>query len=211
MADDLDEFARLWREEPSQEESEAFRQLAGKAARRARLAGYAELGTTAVIGAAILMALLVAKAALTVAIGMVLLVVLVWSARKRHMLRQVAIIISSSDGGSLVEKEIVKTRADLRRTTIGLFLYPPAVPLGHMLVNSVATGGSLENYWEVLVQDLTGGPVGWWLAALFALFLAYQLSAIFRLKRELRRLEGLRVEYEEELRLDALGGEGLTH
>jgi HAMP domain-containing protein len=62
-----------------------------------------------------------------------------------------------------------------------------------------------------LVEDLTGGPVGWWLAALFALFLAYQLSAIFRLKRELRRLQGLRVEYEEELRLDALGGEGLTH
>lgn len=211
MADDLDEFARLWREEPSPEESKAFKQLAGKAARRARLAGYAEIGTTAIIAAAILMALLIAKGALTVAIGMVLLVVLFWSARKRHMLRRVAIIISSSDGGSLVQKEIVKCRADLRRTTIGLFLYPPAVPLAHMLVNSVAMGGSLGNYWQLLVKHLTAGPVGWWLGALFALFLAYQLRAIFRLKRELRRLQGLRAEYEEEGRLDALGGGELTH
>lgn len=211
MPDDLDEFARLWREEPSAEESRALKQLAGQTARRAKLLGYAEIGAATVIGLAILFALVLNRTTVTVLSGGILLLALSWSSWKRYLLRQVAIIVSAGDGEALVEKEIAKARADLRRIKIGLLLYPPAVLLGHLLVDSVVRGGRSEDYLEVLANDLTDWPVGALLVLLFVCFLLYQLRAMAGLRKELRRLDGIREEYREEGRLDSLDPDRLTH
>ena len=211
MADDLDEFARLWREEPTPEESRALRQLADRAARRAKLLGYAEIGGSGIVALGILFALMIDRGPVTVLTGATLLVAILWSVRKRHLLRQVAILVNSGDGGSVVQKQIAKARADLRRTRIGLFLYPPALLLGHLLVNSVVTGGSLRDYWDLLATDFGTWPGGPLVLLLFGLILAYQLRAIMRLRGELRRLELISAEYQEETRLDGLGADGVAH
>lgn len=205
MPDDLDEFALLWREEPSPEESRALRQLAERTARRARLLDHVEIATSAVLVIGTLVALLIARGPVTIVTALILLLVLLWSTRKRHLLRQVAIIISSGDGGSLVEKEIVKTTADLRRMKIGLFLFPPALLLGHLLVSSLLREGSVTEHFEKLVTQVTEGRAELvLLLVLCSVLIGYQLRAIFRLQTELRRLNLIRAQYQEETRLEDL-------
>lgn len=211
MPDDLDEFARLWREEPSPEESRALEQLAGQTARRAKLLGYAEVGTATIIGFAILLALMLNRTPVTILSGGILLLGLSWSSWKRYLLRQVAIIVSAADGKSVVEKEMAKAHADLRRIRIGLFLYPPAVLLAHLLVHSVVRGGRPGNYLGVLARDLTEWPVGPLLVLLSVCFILYQVRAILGLRKELRRLGRIRAEYQEEARLEMLDAGPLTH
>jgi hypothetical protein len=210
MADDLDEFARLWREEPTPEESRALRQLADRAARRAKLLGYAEIGTGAIIALGILFALLIDPGPLTILSGGALLLGLLWTVRKRHLLRQVAILVGSGDGGSVVEKQIAKARVDLRRSRIGLFSFPPTLLLAHVMVNSVLRGGSLRDYGDLLARHFLAWPGGPLILLLFALAVGYQLRGISRLRAELRRLELIRAEYQEETRLDGLGDSSLT-
>lgn len=211
MPDDLDELVRLWREEPSPEESRALKQLAGQTARRARLLAYAEIGTALIMGLAILFALLLNRTPVTILSGGLLLLALSWSSWKRYLLRQVAIIVGAANGKSVVDKQIAKAHADLRRTRIGLFLYPPAVLLAHLLAKSIEGGGLPDNYLEVVASDFTDWPVGALLVLLSVCFILYQLKTILGLRKELRRLGRIRAEYQEEARLEMLDPEPLIH
>lgn len=202
---DLDDLAALWAEEPSQEEQEELVKLAQRVSWRAMLFHHWDMGLGIAIAAAVLIALVLQPAPVTLAIGLVAAGGLLWSTWKRHLLKkQVLLLLEVSERTHLLDLEIRRVRTDLHRAVVGLLATPPAILLFAMLTHSVGQGGSLAGFAQAAGARLFEVPVGpVSLAAILTLL--YQQSQIARrLNGELRRLQILSGEYREEAQLDGV-------
>lgn len=201
---DFDDFALLWQEEPTAAEKREFRGLADKAVRRAQLLEYGELGLGLVLIVAVLIAIFMAPAPATIAIGALSIGALTWSSWKRHLLSQVALMMDTSDRRALVGREIVRAKAKLRRSAIGLWLFFPGLASGAALTYILRDGSSIRSPADAVVQTAMRWPEG---PAVLFMLLALFWSIVrnhLRLKSELANLQGLSEDYREEARLDAV-------
>ena len=200
---DVDDLALLWQAEPSAAERREFRGLADKAERKAQFVQYAEHGLGFLLFLATLMAMFMAPAPATIAIGLVSIGALGWSSWKRHLLAQIALMMATSDRRELIGQAIERAAANLRRSTIGLCLFLPGLLLGALLTHSFNRGGDLDAFGSVLLRGAQTWPEGPIAVALLAIIAAQLIRTNLQLSKELRRLRGLQEEYREEARLDA--------
>lgn len=198
---DFDDVTALWQQEPSAAESRAFEQLARQASRKARLMQYAEVGLGAVLIACVLIALSFDAAPATVAIGALIVLAVGWSAWSRNFAAEVRRIVDTSDRERLLDSAVEDARRRLRHSTIGILLLPPGFLLGVLLKYSLGSQGDLGGFFRSFLASLAGG---WGLFSLLLvlLALAYFVRGNLRLRRDLARLDELRLGYREEARLD---------
>jgi hypothetical protein len=199
---EFDDLARsLWQEEPSEEEQQAFRQLARRASLRARLLRHADLAFAAMLSVAILIGLVFNPEPATAAITVLVVIALSWSSWKRHLLGRMPADGGSDDRGELLRAAVLTASVSLRRSTIGLFAMLPCLLLGALLGHSYRSGGRLEGFLEAFRAAVTQ-PSGAAIALIAMLSFAILIRGNLRLRRELWRLEILQREYGEEAERD---------
>lgn len=204
---DLDDFASLWAEEPTPDQENELRAIAGRVSFRGLFLHYADLGLGVVIALAVIVALALQPAPATLAIGLLSAGAVLWSSWKRHVLRQIGSLLQTSSRTDLIELEIRRVTTELKRSLIGLWLAPPAMILFAMLAYSVKFGWSLSGFGQQMEAAFTSVAVGLPIIAAMLTVIVHQAQLVQRLRRQLRGLRRLRGEYQEEARLDrvALG------
>lgn len=202
---DLDDFAALWAEPPTTAEQTEVRAIARRVSVRATFFEYADLGVGLFIAAAVLIALLLQPAPVTLAIGLVAAAALLWSSWQRHQLkRQIVSLLEVSDRTDLLERQIRRVGTSLRHAMLGLVAAPPVFLLFAMLTQSLYAGGSLAGFGDAVIEAVTAVPVGPAIVAAMLTLIIQQVQTVKRLKGELRRLRALAGEYREEARLDRI-------
>lgn len=202
---DFDELASLWQEEPKGEERRDFSAIADRAARRAQLVQYAEHGLALLLVAAVMIAVSLAPAPATMAIGALSIVALGWSSWKRHLLTEVEIMVTTSDRAELLDHAATALGARIWRARLGLWLFFPGAFLAGLFTHSLTQGGDLSGFADVLIQGAFGTRAGLVIVFLVVVLVAQMIQSLARLHRELARLEGLREDYAREARLDVFG------
>lgn len=203
--DDFDDFAELWRDEPSPEEQKALETIARRASRRARFAQRFEIGGGILLLIAIVVGLLSTRGTGTIAAGIALALAIIWSSWRRYLLAQAALLVDTSNRQRLIESGIRSTEARLLRSRLGLWLLLPGYILGSITSYGVVKG-NLDGFWSELVrQSLPVNPTGVVTVLLLGGLQAYFLRAHMAIFRELKNLHELHRQYEAESRLDDIG------
>ncbi len=199
--DEYQELAALWSAASPVDEQRELRRLAQRTPRLARIAQYGELVAVAVLGGTILLSIVWRLGAATLLTGSLILVLLGWSAWKRHHLGNAALYIDTRDRLSFIESTVKAKEAELNRSALGLALILPGTLLTMLLGFSLRGGdaeGELVAFLAAVVTTSRGLiALGFLLCAVLLLSLSH-----IRLMSELNRLRGLRDDYEEERRLD---------
>ena len=195
----FEDLADLW-QDPDEGDREAFEALARRARRRGRLLGYADLGFALLLLGGILLGIFMTPHPTTIVAAIILLVATLWLSWTRRRLRQMTATRNTGDPAAFLDSSVANAEANLRRVNLSLMLMPPFVAM------AVAFKGSQHS------EGLEQLPQGIWewassprtLIALTVVFL-FVLGLVRsrrRLRAELGRLEGLRLDYEEERRRD---------
>jgi hypothetical protein len=200
---DLEEYAALWQAEPTAAEEREFQAIAEGASRRAQFIQYAEHGLALLLLVAVVIAVVMAPAPATIAIGLLSIAALAWSSWRRHLLTQIALLVETSDRSRIVADAMVAARANLRRSTLGLWLFVPGILLGALLTHSFNQGGDLGDFADAFLGGALRWPEGYAILFLVAA-LGFQLVRTnFGFRKELQRLESLQEDYREEAKRDA--------
>ncbi|HEX8583415.1 MAG TPA: hypothetical protein VF680_03285 [Allosphingosinicella sp.] len=194
---DLDEFAALWHSEPDPLEQEQMQAYARAARRRGKLLGYLDAAWAALVFTILLGGVFVSPSPLTIAIGLPLMLATIWLSWKRRQMRQMARTLNTSTPEAFVASSLANARANLRRVTISVASIPFLVPVALAFKVSMRTGGGPQEIWEALLlwTHTIRAPIT--LVVLLTIA-AFSLRSRGRIKREMRRLEGLRRGYEAE-------------
>jgi hypothetical protein len=194
---DLDEFAALWHSEPDPLEQEQMQAYARAARRRGKLLGYLDAAWAALVFTILLGGVFVSPSPLTIAIGLPLMLATIWLSWKRRQMRQMARTLNTSTPEAFVASSLANARANLRRVTISVASIPFLVPVALAFKVSMRTGGGPQEIWEALLlwTHTIRAPIT--LVVLLTIA-AFSLRSRRRIKREMRRLEGLRRGYEAE-------------
>jgi hypothetical protein len=195
------QLASLWTTPPAVAEREALARLARRTPRIARWVQYGELGVVLLLAAAIGAAVIWRLGADTLLLGSLILLLLAWSAWKRHRLADRALLIDRSDRFSYLSSLVQAKEAELARSAVGLALILPGTLLATVLAHVV--------YVDAPPQEVAAFLPAIWLSArgmvsflfLFCALLLLALSHL-RLVAELGRLRRLREDYLEEQRRD---------
>ena len=198
---DFDELARLWTQEQSPEEERILRSLVRRAGWQAKALQYAEVGMCVLLVIAVLVALFVNAQPATLIVGGLTIVAIMWSTWKRRH-RQEAMLIDAGDREKMLESAVRNGRASLKRSALGLTLLVPGFLLGTLLKYLIQSGGQIDGYLRALAASVTRPGWGMTGAILIALLLAYLARSHVRMRREVARLEQLRLEYRDEAQLD---------
>jgi hypothetical protein len=194
---DLDEFAALWHSGPDPLEQEQMQAYARAARRRGKLLGYLDAAWAALVFTILLGGVFVSPSPLTIAIGLPLMLATIWLSWKRRQMRQMTRTLNTSTPEAFVASSLANARANLRRVTISVASIPFLVPVALAFKVSMRTGGGPWEVWEALLlwTHTIRAPIT--LVVLLTIA-AFSLRSRRRIKREMRRLEGLRRGYEAE-------------
>jgi UPF0716 family protein affecting phage T7 exclusion len=193
---ELDEFAALWHE-PGAADPEDFEGMARRARRQGRLLAYADLAWAVLLIGGTIFAGMMAPGPLTTAMALVLVVATIWLTWKRRLIRQMSRTLDTSDRRAFLASSVRNARADLRRVTLSMLVFPLLVPMALLLKVAVRTGADLDDPFGIL-GNWVQSPRGVITLVLLALLLGWTERSRRRIKRELRRLEDLRQAYAEE-------------
>lgn len=196
---DFTAFAALWQQEPAEEEVRIFRKMARRASRRARLLRQAESLAGAVIAGGAAVAFVAAPGLLTGAFAFLLAMVALWTAWQRHLFDEASAQLSRKGREALLESSERSARAALRKSTIGVATALPGGLMAVILADLVSKG--LPGSPGDLFLRLGTKPILVSLAIMSLVTLG-ALRNNLRLRRELARIEALRVAYREEDLLD---------
>lgn len=196
----FEELADLW-QDPIDGEREAFEALARRARRRGRLLGYIDIALAAVIVGATLLGAFATPHPAIIGIALLLIVATLWLTWKRRSLRQMAAALNTANPAAFVESSVRSATSNLRRVTLGLVLIPPLFATAVLFRVTRRTGGEFDHLLEGIVAWASAprGMIALTIAVLLMARLAYSRR---QLRIELRRLEKLRLDYEEESRRD---------
>lgn len=196
---EVDEFATLWIE-PDPAEQEVFKSLARKARRKGRLLAYVD-AAQAVLLVAPLLTVFMTPHPIMIALAVPLLVATAWLIWTRRRLRQMTATLNTSDPVAFLESSVRNATANLRRLNLSLTLTLPFILTAVLFKGSQRSGGSLDHL-PVGIWTWGSSPRGLVALAIVALFTAGLVRSRRRTQEELRRLELLRLDYEEERRRD---------
>jgi len=194
----VEDFAHLWKTEPTEQEREAFRIMGRRASRRARLLEQADRVLAGLLVLALLIAVSTAPRPATLAIGALIVIAIGWSRRRRQLLGQTSLIARAGDPQAFIRLASEDVRGALQRSTLGLGLLLPSVLLGALLRFSYGHDGDLAGFWNAVATSATKWPWGPMLLIWLLLFTLLLARGNFVLRRELRRLRGLERDYRRE-------------
>jgi hypothetical protein len=202
--DDDSYLAALWSAPPPREEQREAEHLARRTPGFARAAQWGELAVVGGIALAIIGAVALRFAAESMLTGGLLLLLLGWSAWKRHQLANQALLIDDHNRLAFVSSGISAKEAEVRRSAIGFALVLPGALLMMLLYFSMNSAGDKD--FLAFVGEAISRPRGMiGLAALLGVMLLVARSHR-RLLAELTGLRSLREEYAREARQDLLDG-----
>lgn len=196
---ELQEFAGLW-QEPDPPELARFEELARRARRQGRLLGYADIALTLLLVAP-LVTVFMKPHPVMIAVAVPLLIATVWLFWARRRLRQMTATLNTSDPAAFLESSVGNATANLRQVTLTIMLMPVFATVAVLFKGSQRSGGRFDHLIEGVWTWASSARGLIALAAVVLLFAAFVRSRK-RLREELRRLERLRLDYEEERRRD---------
>lgn len=202
--DDLDDFAALWRGEPTAEEQKALEILARRASRRARITQRLEIGVGILLLLAVALALLASPAPAALFASAAFAAGLIWSSWKRYHLNEVARILDTSDREVLIESALASSRARLRHSMLGISLLIPGYILGAATKYALIEGHLMGFIETLLAHTIPSSRTGVIALLLLAAVMAYLVRGHLKLRRENDNLRALRDQYRAEAQLDAL-------
>ena len=193
---DFEEFAALWQEADAAEAAD-FDRMARQARRQGRFLAYADMAWALLLVGGTIFGMLMAPGPYTMTIALVLLVVTVWLTWKRRRIRQMTRTLDTANRKSFLDRSVGNARADLRRVTLSMLVFPLLVPLGILAKLSFRAGSDVYDFGAVMTAwvQSTRGIVT---LILLALVMGYMTRSRLKIKGELRRLEELRHAYAEE-------------
>lgn len=197
----FDDLADLWQGE-EEGDREAFEAMARRARRRGRLLGYADIGLFVLLVGTVLSSIFMSPNPTSLVVGVLLLITTIWVSWTRRRLRQMSRALDTSDPAGFLESCVANARANLRRVKITLFTVPLFTVLAAVFKGSQRSRGGLEDLPRGMLEWASQGRAMIVLAVISLIFLSVLWSRR-RLLVELRRLEALRRDYEEESRRDA--------
>jgi hypothetical protein len=203
--EEYDELAALWGGAAQPEEQRELKQMALRTPRLARMVQWGELGVVAMLAATITASILWKLGLATLLIGSLILLLLGWSAWKRHHYGNAAMMLEEGDRRSFLRSLVRAREAELKRSAIGLAFILPGTLLTMLLGFSLRMGQGDQGLFPFLLAVLST-PRG--VVALAFLACAVMLLSLshLRLVAELKRLRGLLGDYEEEAHRDEFSG-----
>ncbi len=196
-----DDLAALWSASAPIDDAELAR-LARRTPRRARLTQWGELVAVALLAVVIILAMVWNLAPATVLTGSIVLLLLAWSAWKRHHLTNLAMLLDDTDRLSFIRSLVRAKEAEIDRSAIGLALILPGTIITLLLFFSLRVPSGDQDLAAFLAGVLTTPrgivSLGFLLCALLLLCLSH-----IRLLHELQRLRQLHEDYLEAERSDA--------
>lgn len=196
----FEDLADLW-QESEEVNREVFEALARRARRKGRLLGYADFVLFLLIVLGIVPSLFMAPNAITITVAILLLVATLWVNWTRRRLRQKAFTLNTSEPAAFLEGSVANAKANLRRVNLSLMLMPPMIMMAIIFKVSQRSRGGIETLPQGLLE-WASVPRAWAGLTVVALLLLVTFRSRRRLRRELARLENLRLEYEREKRRD---------
>jgi len=201
IRDEFQDLAALWSASAPADEQEEFERLARRTPRLARFTQWGELALVGVVAAILLSAMAFNLGPETLLTGGLLLLLLGWSALKRHHLANLALLVDARDRLSFVRSTLLAKEAELKRSALGLALVPPGFLITLLMGFSLRSPDGRGELMTFLLAVLTTPrgliTLGFVLCAVMMLTLSH-----FRLQGELARLRGLRADYEDAARRD---------
>lgn len=204
--DEYRDLAALWNASAADGDQRALARSARRTPGRARAAIWGELGVVALLAVTIILAIVWNLGPATLLVGSLILVLLGWSAWKRHHLGNIALLIEEGDRLAFIRSSVRAKEAELGRSRVGLTLVLPGTLLTMLLGFTLRGEDGHRELTDFLAAVMTT-PRG--LIALGFLACALLLLTVshIRLKGELARLRELREDYANEAELDRfLGG-----
>lgn len=204
--DDFEDLAALWSASAPADDEAELRRIARHTPRVARLSQLGELVMVVLLAGVIMLSIVWNLGPATMLLGSLILILLAWSAWKRHHLGNLALLVAGGDRATYVRGLIQAKEAELKRSALGLaFILPGTfltMLLGYALHQERGGGGVLAAFLLAAMTTARGlVTLGFLMCALMLLSLSH-----IRLIGELRRLRALLDEYETEARLDPIFG-----
>lgn len=205
-SDEFQDLAALWSASAAAGDEAELKRVARRTPRMARWSQWGELAVVAILAGTIILSIVWNLGPATMLLGSLILLLLAWSAWKRHHLGNIALLIDTRDRQSFVRSMVKAKEAEHNRSALGLALVMPGtlltMMLGYSLHQGGGGGGDLAAFLLAVVTTSRGlVTLGFLLCAVMLLSLAH-----IRLMTEMTRLRRLLEDYEAEERLDQLLG-----
>lgn len=195
----FEDLADLW-QDGEEGDREVFEAMARRARRRGRLLGYADLGLFVLLVGAVLSSVFMAPTPTSMVIAIPMLVATVWVTWTRRRLRQMSATLDTSDPAAFLESCVANAKANLRRVNFSLIVVLPLLTtMAAVIKGSQRSRGGIEGLLQGIWEWASSVRAMIALTIIFLIFLSVVWSGR-RLRAELRRLESLRQDYEEESR-----------
>ena len=198
---DLQDLADLWRETDSAEPPQAFEAMARKARRRGRIFAWLDFAAVAFILGTSLIGIFMEPGTITMVAAIALIVTTIVVTRKRRQINQMTRTLDTASRAAFIDTSISNAAANLRRARLSLAFFPLGAICALTYKMGLRAGGRTELIPATFVEWVQT-PRGVITLALLALLFAWGLRTARRTRRELRRLEALRIAYSEEDRRD---------
>lgn len=203
--DEYRDLAALWSASAADGDRRDFARAAKRTPRLARTVIWGELGIVVLLAGTILLAIVWNLGAGTLLVGSLILVMLAWSAWKRHRLGNIVLLSDERDRLSFLRSSVDGKQAELNRSALGLALILPGTLLT-MLLGFTLRGEQGEGELAAFLSAVLTTPRG--LVSLGFLLCALLLLSVshLRLSSELKRLRELSEDYANEAELDRFLG-----
>jgi len=196
-----DELAALWSASAPADEELDLARLARRTPRLARVTLWGELAAVVLLAATIISSIAWNLGPATLLTGSLVLLLLAWSAWKRHHLGNIAMLVEEQDRLSFILSLVRSKEAELDRSALGVALILPGTVITWLLALALEAPHGEVGLAAFLAAVLTTPRglvmLGFLLCALTLICLSH-----IRLIGELQRLRRLRDDYVEAARRD---------
>jgi hypothetical protein len=190
----FEEYAELW-QDPGGDEHEAFEALARRARRNGRLMAYGDVTLAILIAALAVIGVFVTPNPATLVAAVLMVGATSWVSLQRRRIRQMAATLVTADRSAFLASSIRNATANLRRVTLTLTCLPFLFASGVMFRLTVKNEGHVD---LGIVAAWARSGHGIFGLSVFAILVALTLRSRRRFASELRRLQALQAEYDEE-------------
>jgi hypothetical protein len=203
IGDEYSELAELWSASAPADDARELERLALRTPRMGRVVQWGELAAVAMLAVLIGASIVWNLGPATLLTGGMVMLLLAWSAWRRHHLGNIALLIEEGDRLSFVRSTLRAKEAELNRSAIGLALVLPGIVLTMLLGYAIRHQGRDGDLGAFLLTVLATPRGMLSILLLLAAVLLLSLSHR-RLRGELGRLRQLRDDFAEESRRDDL-------
>jgi hypothetical protein len=194
----FEEFADLW-QDPDNAEQEAFEALARRARRQGRMLAYMDVTLAVLLVGGSILGTLMSPSPPTMAAALGLVAATLWLTWKRRKMRQMTKSLNTGGRADFLGSSIRIANANLRRVTLTIAFFPVIVGSALIFKLTIRNGGHLEHP-ILAVEEWAHSYRGMFQLAVIGVILALTFRSRRRIRAELRRLEALRADYDEESR-----------